>query len=458
MTPRFDLISGLLIKILLRFALPMAVLVLQSTAALAVTVSLADPEQQLQFVGVLSPGQTNAEAVLIPLQHPVKVANRLIVVAKKKLTVEDFPAEHKARLNSLELLHEYQDRFIYIARVDTLLHALDLNELLLQHPSVFYSQPDLLPLRARSNDRRDIQNVLHFNAENFSVGEYLSLGSVWKKTKGRGIRVAVIDMGVSLYHPSLQKVKVHHHWDVDIDVVGATPEYHQTHGNKVVGVIWAQPQLVHDLADLTPGSAWGIAPEAELIALRLQRPWTSNLLKAFIRSEQQGADVINISWLIPWVAAPVRDYLRYLTTDANQKKGIVIVASASPVSEPNVGLAAMPELLVVTSTDHRDVLANCSWDKHVDIAAASYLLTVSQLPDRDYEMFAKTSSSAAVVSGWVALLRAARPDLTAAQLQSLLIETGIRPTQIMPGNQSFDYVVLDAQKSYDRLFKLKKSK
>lgn len=444
---------------LFRFLFPL-IIVVSSSATVAVTEPLYDPEQplQLDILEDLSVGQTNANARLLPTQLEVKVANRLIVVAKKKLTVKNFPAEHKALLNSLELLHKYQDRFIYIATVDNLVHALDLNEFLLKHPSVLYSQPDLLPLQKRSNDRRDIQNILYFNAENFSVGEYLSLGPVWKKTKGRGTRVAVIDIGVALYHPSLQKVNVHHRWDVDIDVVGATPEYHQTHGNKVVGVIWAQPQLVHDLADLTPGSAWGIAPEAELIALRLQRPWTSNLLKAFIRSEQQGADVINISWLIPWVAAPVRDYLRYLTTDANQKKGIVIVASASPVSEPNVGLAAMPELLVVASTDHRDVLANCSWDEHVDIAAASYLLTVSQLPDRDYEMFAKTSSSAAVVSGWVALLRAARPDLTAAQLQSLLIETGIRQTQIMPKKKSFDYVVLDAQKSYDRLFKLKKSK
>lgn len=433
---------------------------LASTPLLAATYSLGDPEQQHEILieGDLSPDQIDAQAQLLPTHTAVKVANRLIVLAKKRLSSSDLPREYANALRSIELLHHYKGCFVYLVTLDSLANALALDQVLQTHPSVFYSQPDVLPLREKLNDRRDLQNTLHVNAENFSVGEYLSLTSVWKKTKGRGVRVAVIDVGVSLHHPALQKVKVHHRWDIDVDVVGATPEYHQTHGNKVVGVIWSQPQLLHDIVDFTPGSAWGIAPEAEMIALRLQRPWTSNLLKAFIRAEQQGADVINISWLIPWVAAPVRDYLRYLTTDANQKKGIVIVASAAPVSEPNVGLAAMPELLVVTSTDHRDVLANCSWDEYVDIAAASYVLTVSQLPDRDYEMFAKTSSSAAVVSGWVALLRAARPDLTAAQLQSLLIETGIRPTQIMPGKQSFDYVVLDAQESYERLFKLKKSK
>lgn len=440
------------------FILPPLLLI--AAPLIAATHPLDDPEQKIELFigGDVSPDQIDAQAQLLPSHTAVKVANRLIVLAKKRLSSADLPKEYANALRSIELLHHYRDRFVYLVTLDSLANALALDQVLQSHPLVFYSQPDVLPLRERPNDQRDIQNTLHVNAENFSVGEYLSLASVWKKTKGRGVRVAVIDVGVSLHHPALQKVKVHHRWDVDVDVVGATPEYHQTHGNKVVGVIWAQPQLLHDVADFTPGSAWGIAPEAELIALRLQRPWTSNLLKAFIRAEQQGADVINISWLVPWVAAPVRDYLRYLTTDAKQKKGIVIVASAAPVSEPNVGLAAMPELLVVTSTDHRDVLANCSWDEHVDIAAVSYVLTVSQIPGNDYEMFAKTSSSAAVVSGWVALLRSARPDLTAMEFQSLLAETGIRPTQIMPANKSFEYVVLDAQESYDRLLKLKKRK
>lgn len=57
--------------------------------------------------------------------------------------------------------------------------------------------------------------------------------------------------------------------------------------------------------------------------------------------------------------------------------------------------------------------------------------------------------------GQGALLRVARPDLTAAKLPSLLVETGIWPTQIMSGNKAFDYVVFDAAKFYAQLLKFK---
>lgn len=432
------------------------VLTLLSAASSAATLALSDPEQQLQLeiVGVLSPEQTDAVAELMPLQHSVKVANRLIVVAKKKLTLTDFPAEYNASLDSLELLHHYRDRFIYIATLDTVVHALALNSFLQHHPSVFYAQPDLLPLRERLNNQKKLQTPLYFNAQIFNLAQYFDLNAVWKESKGLGVNVAVIDTGVSFVHPALQKVKRRHSWDVDMNIPGAIPDVQQRHGNKVVGVIWAQPQLLHEGVGLSPGHALGIAPEAELIALRLQRPWTSNLLRAFIKAEQQNADVINISWLIPWVATPVREYLRYLTTEANHKKGIVIVAAAAPTFQPNKGLAAMPELLVVSATDHQGQLANSSWDQFVDIAVASYVLTVSQLPNQDYEMFAKTSSSAALMSGWVALLRAARPDLTATQIQSLLVESGTTAIQPMPAGQSFNYTVFDASKSFARLKKM----
>ena len=441
---------------LLRAFLLLIVLVLLNATSSATTVSLPDPEQQLQLeiAGVLSAEQTDAMAVLMPLRHTVKIANRLIVVAREELTFDDFPAEYKTALNSVELLHHYQDRFIHIAKLDTVAHALGLNTSLQQHPKVFYAQPDLLPLRARLDNQNSLQNTLHINAQNFNVAQYLRLDSVWKETKGRGVHIAVIDVGFSLGHPSLKKIKLRHAWDVDMNVPDAMSDAPQRHGNKVVGVIWAQPQLLHEVAEFSPGHAWGIAPEAELIALKLQRPWSSNLLRAFAEAERQKADVINASWLIPWVATPVREYLRYLTTEANHKKGIVIVAAAAPTFQPNQGLAAMPELLVVSSTDHRGTLANSSWDPFVDIAAASYVLTVSQIAGRDYEMFAKTSSSAALVSGWVALLRAVRPDMTATQLQSLLAETGAKANQPMPAGPSFDYTVFDAEKAYARLKKM----
>ncbi len=428
---------------------------------------LMDPEQSLalQFELGIETEQTEALAVLTPLHKQVKVASRLILVAKDTLALTDFPSGYKDAITSLELLHQYRGNFIYLLSLTNLTSTLQLYTQLQHHPALFYLQPDLLPLRSKASKVQSLHNVLYFNENTFSVADYLALDKLWRRTKGRSAKIAVIDTGVSLNIPTLEQVNLRYSWDIDLNIAGAVPEPQQKHGNKVAGLIWASPHMLqNDVKMLQAGSgllrnvegsstdyACGIAPEAELIALKLQRPWTSNLLRALIKSELQQADVINLSWLLPWVATPVREYLRYLVSVPNHGKGIMVVAAADPQFRPNQGLAAMPELLVVSSTDHRGTLANSSWDATVDIAAASYVLTISQLPDRKYEMFAKTSSSTALVSGWLALLRSLRPDLTVAELQLLLAATGTKIQQQLPSGQSFYYNVLNAPKVVSEL-------
>lgn len=419
------------------------------------SVPLAEPEQKLilQFEQNIETGQSETLALLLPLQQQVKVASRLILLAKRKLALTDLPGGYKTAITALDLLHQYQGTFIYQLSLTHLASTLQLYKELQQHPALFYLQPDLLPLRPKSTKGQSLHNTLYINADTFSVADYLALDKLWLRTKGRDAKIAVIDTGVSLNLPALQQVKLRYSWDIDLNIPGAVPEPRQKHGNKVAGLIWPRPDLLHNVSKFSTGHAWGIAPDAELIALKLQRPWTSNLLKALIQSELQQADVINISWLLPWVATPVRDYLRYLVSASNSGKGIMVVVAADPQFRPNQGLAAMPELLVVSATDHRGTLANSSWDATVDIAAVSYVLTISQLPDRQYEMFAKTSSSAALVSGWLALLRSLRPDLTVAELQLLLAETGTRFKQQLPQGQGFYYKVLNAPKVVSELTK-----
>ncbi|WP_181879222.1 S8/S53 family peptidase [Shewanella morhuae] len=431
-----------------------------TTASASFSLPLTDPEQTLvlQFEQYIEAGQTDALAVLMPLPQQVKVASRLILVAKKKLALADLPSDYKEVITSLELLHQYRGHFIYLLSLADLTNTLRLYTVLQQHPSLLYLQPDLLPLRPKPSKAPSLHNTLYINENTFSVVDYLALGKLWQHTKGHGVKIAVIDTGVSLNLPALQQINQSYSWDIDLDIAGAVPEPQQKHGNKVAGLIWAMPhmlsiggemlqidaKLLHNAAKFSTDHAVGIAPDAELIALKLQRPWTSNLLRALIKSELQQADVINISWLLPWVATPVRDYLRYLVSESNHGKGIMVVVAADPQFRPNQGLAAMPELLVVSSTDHRGTLADSSWDTTVDIAAASYVLTTSQLPGRKYEMFAKTSSSAALVSGWLALLRSLRPDLTVTELQLLLTATGTAVKQPLPQGQSFNYKVLNA--------------
>lgn len=408
--------------------------------------AVAEKKHRLEFNNPSDTRQNEAVALLKPELLRVKVASRLLLVSSRAISLQELTAHQQKIVSKMELLLQYQQKFVYLLAFNSLEDALQNMVVLEKLPGVSYVQPDVLPMRKESEKAPSLLNTLYLNEQTFSVADYLSLDKIWRYSKGKGSRVAVIDTGVSLSLPDLSQTKLRFSWDIDLNIPGAVPEPNQKHGNKVAGLIWAQPDKVQNINKFALGYAWGIAPDSELIALKLLRPWTSNLLRAFLMAEQQGADVINISWLLPWVAASVRDYLQYLTYDARQGKGVVIVVAADPKFRTNLGLAALPELLVVSSTDHQGTLADASWGPAVDIAAASYVLTVSQLPDRRYEMFAKTSSSAALVSGFVALLRSWRPELTAAEIQLLLSEMGTAKVQKVPQGSVFSYKVLNAQK------------
>lgn len=430
------------------------VLLLNCPVALAEYL-VSDPAQnyRLDFGLGIEKNQQEATALLQPGNVRVKVASRLLLISTKALSLNDLPATQQKMILQLELLLQYQQQYIYLLHLNTLLDTLQISAVLQQLSGILYVQPDLLPLRRAVENTPSLLNALYLNEQTFSVADYLALDKLWPLTRGQGSRVAVIDTGVSVNLPDLRQVKLRLSWDVDFNVPGAVPEPNQKHGNKVAGIIWAQPDKVHNISKFTVGYAWGIAPEAELIALKMQRPWTSNLLRAFYKAEQQEADVINISWLLPWVATPVAHYLNYLTHEARQGKGIVVVVAADPQYRENVGLATLSELLVVSATDHKGTLADASWGASVDIAAASYILTVSQLLEQNYEMFAKTSSSAALISGFVALLRSWRPELTATEIQLLLTKTGTEKIQQVPQGPVFSYKVLNAAEVVSELSK-----
>ena len=426
----------------------------QSVWAQGITVMNPQPEaitHQLKFDQAIEDDQTQARAILLPEAHEVTVANRLVLVSTQALTLDRFPAQEQALMQKMTLLVSYRGRYVYLVQSASIKKMLELKTLLTDSPLLLYLQPDLLPLR------KPVQRPLYwngpqeFNERTFRLADYLPLQLLWKKTKGNGIKIAVIDSGINPNHPALQQMSIKLNWDGDENLPISAPEQDDLHGTWVAGIIWAKPNLVTPMPVLMPGVAWGVAPEAELISLKLRRPWTSNVLRVFALAEQQQADVINISWLVPWVAAPVREYLQYLTRYANHDKGIVIVAAADPQYQPNLGLAAMDELLVVSSTDHRGALANSSWDANVDIAAASYLLSVSFRPPMLYERFAKTSATAPLVSGLIALFRAARPDLTASQLQLLLTDSAATAEARLPDGQLIRYKKLDANKAYAQL-------
>jgi subtilisin len=396
------------------------------------------------------------QAELLPGKIQVRVRNQLILVNQHKFSLNQLPARWLGQLQQIELLHEYQGKYLYLLKTAQLQHSLALLSWLQQQPATILVQPDLLPFRTklRTSDAAEKPYLsLQHNASEFDLYAYAALADLWSRSRGKGVRIALIDSGFSFNHQALRQLRPLYSWDVDLNIPGAVAVRPGSHGDRVAGLIWAKPMLPPDTDEPNPlqGQAFGLAPEAGMIALKLTKPWTSQLLRAFVLAEQQQADVINLSWLLPWVAAPLQDYLHYLVYVANRQKGIVIVAAANPGTAENRGLAAMPELLVVSSTDHQGQLANARWDNTVDLAAVSYLLTVDSSNPEKFSLMAKTSASAPVVSAVVALLRAIAPDLTAAELELLLIESATKKEQIYADGQSQHYKVLNVPAAVQQL-------
>ena len=212
--------------------------------------------------------------------------------------------------------------------------------------------------------------------------------SVWSITRGAGVTVAVIDSG-SGPHPDLNANldtgrtmfgSIDSAGVVDVDVAG--------HGSHVSGIIAA-------VADNAIGGS-GVAPQARILPIRVLDSFGSgdskDVSKAVRFAVDAGVKVINLSLGGATESTSLTAAIQY-AVDRN----VLVVAAAGNG----------------TSFDQRG--------EYIDLAApgSSILSTASN----DYKIQSGTSMAAAFVTGAAALLFAAQPSITAAQVRDVLQRT-----------------------------------
>ncbi|MCS0636164.1 type VII secretion-associated serine protease mycosin [Streptomyces sp. LP05-1] len=261
--------------------------------------------------------------------------------------------------------------------------------------------------------------------------EALSTDAAWRTTRGAGVTVAVLDTGVDLDHPDLAGNVL-----PGKDLIGFGAERGDRawarHGTAMAGIIAG-----HGHGPDGGDGVLGIAPEASVLPVRVilegadparakARTTRGRALAEGIRwAVDQGADVINLS-LGDDSASAHPDAGEDAAVRYALAKGAVVVASAGNGGEKGDHIsypAAYPGVIAVTAVDRYGTHAAFSTSRWYATVSAPGVDVVIADPDRKYYAGWGTSAAAAFVSGAVALVRAAHPDLTPAQIKKLLADT-----------------------------------
>ncbi|PZT69909.1 type VII secretion-associated serine protease mycosin [Streptomyces sp. SW4] len=261
--------------------------------------------------------------------------------------------------------------------------------------------------------------------------EAMHTAEAWQTTRGAGVTVAVLDTGVDAGHPDLAG-NVLDGRDLVGFGAGKGDRAWARHGTAMAGIIAGHGH--------GPGNAdgvMGVAPEAKILPVRViledgdparakARKTRGNALAEGIRwAADQGADVINLSLGDDSASAhpeAAEDEAIQYALD----KGVVVVASAGNGGEKGDHIsypAAYPGVIAATAVDRYGTRASFSTRRWYATVSAPGVDVIIADPDRKYYEGWGTSAAAAFVSGAAALVRAAHPGLTPAQVKRLLEDT-----------------------------------
>ncbi|MCM2516163.1 type VII secretion-associated serine protease mycosin [Streptomyces griseoincarnatus] len=259
----------------------------------------------------------------------------------------------------------------------------------------------------------------------------LHTDQVWPTTRGAGVTVAVLDTGVEADHPDLDGNVLP---GKDLVGFGAREgdEAWARHGTAMAGIIAG-----HGHGPGNGDGVLGVAPEAKILPVRViledkdparakARSTRGNALAEGIRwAADHGADVINLSLGDDSASAHPEEgedgAIQYAL-----RKGVVVVASAGNGGEKGDRIsypAAYPGVIAATAVDRYGTRAPFSTRRWYATVSAPGVDVIIADPDHKYYEGWGTSAAAAFVSGAVALVKAAHPDLTPAQIKRLLEDT-----------------------------------
>ncbi|MFH1111914.1 MAG: S8 family serine peptidase [Patescibacteria group bacterium] len=291
---------------------------------------------------------------------------------------------------------------------------------------------------------------------------------VWDKVQSLNLRpvIAVLDSGVDIDNPDLQAniwfnswevpgdkldndsngyIDDQYGWDFVKDLPDPRPKFEDgwteiamQHGTVVSGVAAA-------IGNNTQGVA-GVSWSARIMPLRVLDAKgvgnTVTVARAINYAVDNGADIINLSFVGPFSDPILEDAIKRA-----YQAGVLVVAASGTEQSVGINLNKQPQYPVcddglngenqvigVAAVDANDKLAEFSnyGSRCIDISAPGVKIFSTQFQDNSYKEFKDayggwwngTSVAAPMVSGALALLKAAFPKYSPSQLRDILIASG----------------------------------
>lgn len=272
--------------------------------------------------------------------------------------------------------------------------------------------------------------------------------SVWSQgVLGQNIKVAVIDGEVDTSHIQIApRIAINSgeipNNRVDDDGNGLVDDYYggkfvsipsnstssSGHGTHVAGIIAADPQY---------GPIEGVAPKAQIIPAQfIANDGGGSLGDAVLAMQyaaKRGAQIINASW----GGAPCVASLRNAFTELQDRGILVIVAAgnsgrdidAYPEFPASFNLSNQITVAASSMTDFMTSWSNSGF-QFVQVAAPGERI-LSTVPGNSSAYMDGTSMAAPFVSGAAALLWSAKPQATAQQIRSAILQS----VDVYPGRE-----------------------
>ncbi len=275
------------------------------------------------------------------------------------------------------------------------------------------------------------------------ISQY-GIDRAWEVTRGGGVTIAIIDTGVDSTHQDLQGAVV---GGTDVSGIGGTT------GQTPVGQGSEHGTLVASLAagrgHSTNSGVIGAAPEANILSVSMAfqgatRSADEQIARAVRWSVDNGADIISLSltrntreWPTSWDEA-----FSYA-----ESRNVVVIAAAGNRGSGTEAVGApatMPGVLTVGGVTRSGTVSTRASSQGITIGvmAASENL-VGAVPGDRYALWDGTSGATPIVAGIAALVRAAHPDLDAANVINRILSTAQPQTDRTP-DPLYGFGIVDA--------------